>query len=679
MEVKVPLLVIKFNYQTLPTMVEKKNIDWVLFGEKNEFPEYLLKLYNECAKHRSLICGKALYTFGKGVSTERFLTTTEKARAQEFINTSEYGEGINSILRKIILDDEIFGGFYTEVIWNKAGTKIASRRHIDYSYIRSNSDNTEFYYTKKWTIKNHDGTYRLNTKVQDEEDFEVYKPFDEEERKGKQLFFYKRYSPSLATYPLPGYIGAIKDIETDVEITNYHYSNLKNGFTATVLINFNNGIPTEKEQEKLEQQIKDKLSGSSNAGKFILSFSDGREKSAEVTVLSMSDADKQFQQLRKDTTQEIFIGHEITNPMLFGIMREEGLGSGRSDIALDNELFQSRYVNNKQQVFTEFVNTMATYSGLAPRFSITKSDPIDLDWFGNEKLFQLLSDDEKRMKAGLPKLQAEAADILTGINSLSPLVANKVLDSMSVDEIRGLVGLASTNGAGITRTTVQSRNDFNKVSIAKKLREKGESGFIYEVIAERPLRYEGFQRQQEKEVEFLQEGFAVIETKIKTIERSVLDLLNKEPDTSVETLAEVLKVTPKSIEKAISSLQKQKLLKGNNTPTVKGGKKLDEKQAETTEIFIRYKYKVRSDVPDKSPIIETSRDFCKELLQDGKLSDGKVGSDLYWSLSDINDLSAQEGYDVFEHTGGFYHNPNTGETTAQCRHEWVETIVTLKG
>lgn len=637
MEVKVPLMVIKFNYQPLPTMVEKKNVDWVLFGEKNEFPEYLLKLYNECAKHRALVCGKALYTFGKGVSTELFLSTTEKAKAQQFIETSEYGEGINSILRKIILDDEIFGGFYVEVIWNKAGTKIASRRHIDYSYIRSNSDNTEFYYTKKWTIKNHDGTYRLNTKVQDEEDFEVYKPFDEEERKGKQLFFYKRYSPSLATYPLPGYIGAIKGIETDVEITNYHYSNLKNGFTATVLINFNNGIPTEKEQEKLEQQIKDKLSGSSNAGKFILSFSDGREKSAEVTVLSMSDADKQFQQLRKDTTQEIFIGHEITNPMLFGIMREEGLGSGRSDIALDNELFQSRYVNNKQQVFTEFVNTMATYSGLAPRFSITKSDPIDLDWFGNEKLYGLLTLDEKREKAGLPKLKN-----------------------------------------GLT-TTTQTRSEFSKVSIAKKLREKGELGSNYEVIAERPLRYEGFQRQQEKEVEFLQEGFAVIETKIKTIERSVLDLLNKEPDTSVETLAEVLNTSPKNIKKAISSLQDQKLLKGNNLPTAKGEKSLDEKEAQTSEIFIRYKYKVRSDVPNKAPIIETSRDFCKELLQDGKLSDGKVGSDLYWSLSDINDLSAQEGYDVFEHTGGFYHNPNTGETTAQCRHEWVETIVTLKG
>lgn len=632
MDNKFPFLVVKMNTNPLPTMVQKKDIDWVYFGEKNEYPEYLLRLYNESAKHRALIDGKSSYVFGKGVGSEKFLDLISKARANDFIETSEYGEGINDILRKIIKDEELFGGFYVEIIWNKSGNKIVSRKHIDFSYIRSNSDNTEFYYTKNWTIKGKDGTVRANQKPNEEEDFEIYKPFSSEERKGKQLFFYKSYSPSLQVYPLAGYVGAIKAIETDVEITNYHYNNLKNGFTATVLINFNNGRPEPEEMEAIEEQLKEKLTGTNNAGRFILSFSDGKDKSAEVTVLSMSDADKQFEQLRKDIVEEVFIGHRINNPMLFGIKTEGQLG-GRTEIIEANQLFQSIYVDNKQKVFENFVNLMASFSGVSGYFTITPSDPIGLDWFGNDNLYNLLTLEEKREKAGLPKLKQ-----------------------------------------GLTNTTV-TQTRFSKVSLAQKLRERGESGSNYEVIAERPLRYEGFQRQQEKEVEFLQEGFAVIETKIKTLERSILDLLKKEPDTSVETLAEVLKVTPKKIQNAIDSLKDQKLLKGNNAPTNKGSKELENKPAKTTEIFIRYKYKVRGDVPNKAPIIASSRDFCRELLQDGKNSDGRDGNDLFWSLVDINELSAHEGYDVFEYTGGFYHNPNTGETTPQCRHEWVETIV----
>ena len=618
---KFPLIVVKMNNQTLPVMVEKKDRDWVYFGEKNEYPDYLLKLYNDSAKHRALIDGKSSYVFGKGVADNTAFTLVQKAKVQDFINTSEYGEGINTVLKKIIKDEELFGGFYVEVVWNKSGSAIVSRRHIDFSYIRSNVDNTEFYYTKKWFVKGRD-----NQKPQEEEDFEVYKPFDAEDRKGKQLFFYKSYSPSLQTYPLAGYVGAIKAIETDVEITNYHFNNLKNGFTATVLINFNNGIPTKEEMETIEEEIKEKLTGSNNAGKFILSFSDGKDKSAEVTVLSMSDADKQFEALRKDIVEEIFIGHRINNPMLFGIKTEGQLG-GRTEIIEANQLFQSIYVDNKTKIFEEFVNIMATYSGVSGNFKITPSDPIGLDWFGNDNLYNLLTLEEKREKAGLPKLKE-----------------------------------------GLTRTTTTERKEFSKISLIDHFDRCGMNKDDYEVIAERSMVYEGFERQQIREVEYLHEGFAVLETKIRTLEKSILDLLNKEPETSVDTLAEVLKESPKKIQKAIDGLKKSKLLKGNNEPTAKAVKELDKSPAETTEIFIAYNYKVRPDVPNKAPIIATSRDFCREV----------IGKNKYWTLLEINNISSIEGYDVFEHTGGFYHNPSTDETTDHCRHEWVETIITKK-
>jgi len=621
---KFPLIIVKMGEHTSPVMTENKNAEWISFGVKNEYPNYLLKLYNDSAKHRALIDGKSSYIFGKGLALKKELYgLVDIARANEFIGNSANGDSLNDLLFKCIKDEELFGGFYAEIIWDKAGKFIASKKHIDFSYIRSNADNTEFYYTKKWVIENKDGSVKENRKPQDEEDFEIYKPFSVEDKKGKQLFFYKNYSPSIKTYPLAGYIGAVKAIETDIEITNYHFNNLKNGFTATVLINFNNGIPTAEEQEKIEEQIKEKLTGTNNAGKFILSFSDGKEKSAEVTILSMSDADKQFEALRKDIVEEIFIGHRINNPMLFGIKTEGQLG-GRTEIIEANQLFQSIYVDNKQKLFEDFINTLAGHSGISVKFNITPTDPIGLDWFGNNNLYSILTLEEKREKAGLPRLEK-----------------------------------------GLTKTTETINSEFKKKSLIDLFKSCGESKDCFEVVARRGLRYEGFERQQQKEVEYLQEGFAVLETKIKTIERSILDLLKKEPQTSVETLAEVLEVSESKIEKAIENLKEQKLLTKSNAPTKKGQKELDKKKAVTTEIFIRYEYAVRRDVPNKAPIIATTRDFCREVISENKV----------WSLQDINRISMQEGYDVFENTGGFYHNPDTGETTPHCRHEWNEVIV----
>ena len=45
-----------------------------------------------------------------------------------------------------------------------------------------------------------------------------------------------------------------------------------NGLAPSMLINFNNGTPNQEQRELIEQRIAQKFSGSSNAGKFILSI-----------------------------------------------------------------------------------------------------------------------------------------------------------------------------------------------------------------------------------------------------------------------------------------------------------------------------------------------------------------------------------------------------------------------
>jgi hypothetical protein len=63
--------------------------------------------------------------------------------------------------------------------------------------------------------------------------------------------------------------------------------------------------------------------------------------------------------------------------------------------------------------------------------------------------------------------------IIDGINSLSPLVANKVLESMTANEIRGLVGLqAEQGGSELQPPTELSKEIFDFESIGEEINDE---------------------------------------------------------------------------------------------------------------------------------------------------------------------------------------------------------------
>ena len=361
-----------FDQQKVPVFLEVKTKEWVYYGENNDYPEYLLKLYNRSPKHNAIINSKVNYIIGAGMSVDvQRLTVGKQGELWSFIREFD----LVNVAKKCIVDYEIFGGFALEVVWSKNGKRIAELNHFDFSKIRINTDEDKFFFTKRWVIYDKNGNYKINPKPDKEDDWEEFEPFDDENPSGSQLYYCKEYRPALDVYPLPGYIGANVAIETDIEINNYHYNNLKNGFTATILLNFYNGIPTEDEQTKLEKMIKTKLAGSDNAGKFIMNFSDGKDKSCEVTVLQMSDAHEQFEMLRQDTMQEIFIGHRITSPMLMGVRTEGQLG-GRSELVEANELFKNIYVKPKQGVIEKVFNSLLRINGFEDRLRFNEPSPI---------------------------------------------------------------------------------------------------------------------------------------------------------------------------------------------------------------------------------------------------------------------------------------------------------------
>jgi hypothetical protein len=602
------LIAINFSEYSQPKFTEKKNQDWVNYGEDNKFPLHLLSLLNTSAKHNAIVNGKANYIAGGGIV---FDDEANQYLVEKPINRSK--ENINDILDKITLDIETFGGCYLEIIYNHFGDAV-SLYHIDYAKVRSNPDNTYFYISNEWDIK---------AKPNDIESISAFNP---DNKVGKQLIYLKEYRPGVNTYTLPTYQGALNYIELDVAVSEFHLNAIHNGMMPSKMLSFNNGIPTEEEQRKIERQVKDKFSGEKNAGKFIINFNNDPAKAPTVIDLSASDLDKQFDMLNKTIQQEIFSGHRITSASLFGIAQEGALGA-RTEMRDAYEIFQNTYVSGKQQFIERWLGYILPLFGITAEFHIKHTEPLGFE-FSEAIISANMTREEIREKLGLP-LEVKPVAI--------PEVTNQAFS--------------------------QQDDDF-AVSV---FADFGDSRSDYNVIKSRRVQFDdNFEPIPHQE-------FADIDIIITNVQSGILDLLQKNPLTTVDDMATALKVDKQVIIGSLSTLENNKLINvkpfnDNGSEVISReitdeGKKQKSARKPIADIQIRYSYEVNPVLGP--PIIPTTRRFCENLITLDKI----------YSRAEIQAISQRLGYSVWQRRGGFYYNPKTQVTTPYCRHRWVEQVV----
>ena len=131
------LVRVEFDQAQQPVFEEKKGKKYVEFGSRNDYPNYLISLFAESPKHGAIVKGKVNYIFGKGFSD------VPKA-------ANSRGETWNQIMKRAILDDEIHGGYYLQVIYNALG-QIAETYHIEFQKVRASKDLSSFYVKDDWS------------------------------------------------------------------------------------------------------------------------------------------------------------------------------------------------------------------------------------------------------------------------------------------------------------------------------------------------------------------------------------------------------------------------------------------------------------------------------------------------------------------------------------------------
>ena len=479
--------IVNLASHTTPAVVEDNRKEWVAYGEDNNYFQFLIDRYNGSATNNAIINGMTELIYGKGLyATDASRKPDEYAMMKSLFS--------RQCMRKITFDLKAMGQAAMQIIYNKDKTKIVQVEHMPIETLRMEKMNddgevTGYYYSKDWTKIRKKGF----------EPTRIPAFGYGEKGEGLEIYCIKPYRSGFYYYSPVDYQGGLPYAELEEEVANYHINNIKNGLSPSMLINFNNGVPTEEERELIERRIIQKFSGSSNSGKFILAFNDNKEMAASIEPVQLSDASEQYQFLADESMRKLMVAHRVTSPMLMGIKDNTGLGNNADELKTASLLFHNTVVRPIQELILDAIDDIMAVNGASLNVFFKTLQPLELqaDMAEEEKeeLSKVELGDDSRPFLD-DELAHEMLDALADLGEEEPLdeewelvdaeeVGDEEPEDFDVESyLNGLVSLSATQDSnqdtklykvrykyskGTSKTPTGQSRTFCKTMLSKKM------------------------------------------------------------------------------------------------------------------------------------------------------------------------------------------------------------------
>lgn len=355
---------VNLSTYTSPEIVETKNKKWVEFGADNNYFQFLIDRANGSATSSACITGISQMIYGRGLdATDSSKRPEQYARMLSLFKKDD--------VRRFAYDLKLTGQCAIQVIYSKDRKSIAKVEHLPIETLRAEKCGAKdkqvqaYYYHPDWVnIKPSDKPLRIPA-------FGV-----SDTPKPIEILYVKPYEAGMYYYSTPDYQGGLQYAELEEEVSNYHLNNIMNGLAPSMLINFNNGVPDEEKQTLVENKIKAKFSGSSNAGKFILAFNDDKESAADINPVQLSDAHNQYQFLSEESQKKIMISHRIVSPMLLGIKDSTGFGNNAEELETATVLMQNTVIIPFQELLTDAFDKILAFNNISLNLYFKTLQPL---------------------------------------------------------------------------------------------------------------------------------------------------------------------------------------------------------------------------------------------------------------------------------------------------------------
>jgi hypothetical protein len=331
-------------YQPVEAIEKENRAGWIDYGFNNLFPQHLITLYYNSPIHNALTNSIAYMIEGKGTGTI-----------------------LDNALQGIAFDLKLQGSFCAEVIWSLDFTRIVQINHLPFencrlAYDKDEDDITGIFYSKDWA--------NTRSKKGKPEFIPAFNPSIAQEQP-RQVIYAHGMMAGSSYYAKPDYFGALNYVELSYQMGMYHVNNILNGLFPSFIINFLNGIPQKEEREAIRREWETRLSGASNAGKFLMTFNEDPTRAPQIESFPLSDADKQYQFLSEETAKQIMVGHRVVSPLIHGIRDTTGFGSNKDEMVVGLEIFNNQVIKPYQRIIER------VFTPILGEINIEMNSPFD--------------------------------------------------------------------------------------------------------------------------------------------------------------------------------------------------------------------------------------------------------------------------------------------------------------
>ena len=395
------ILSINLETSTAPVVQEVRGRDYIEYGTedwKNLYPQFLIDLYYSSSTHAAIINQTAEIIAGEDLVCEEedAINLETFVKLKKFLRHANSNESLHQVIKKVAFDFKLQGAYALHIVWNRERTEIVELYHVPVERVRAGRPNElgqidTYFISADWANTRTNKPYPVAA-------FNV-----NDRTSGSQLLYTGAYSPNMDVYHTPDYIAGCNWALVDQRVAEFHLNNIENGFSGSYFISFANGIPTQEERRQIEQSLTDKFVGAANSGKFILTFSDDKTRTPEITPISVSDADKQYLALQELLVSNICAAHRITSKTLMGIDTNNGFTSNADELINAANFYQNTVVRGFQLNILNTLQTIFSVNNIDLPVEFVQLKPITVQ-FDSKTIREVMTIDEIRSDLGLEPL-----------------------------------------------------------------------------------------------------------------------------------------------------------------------------------------------------------------------------------------------------------------------------------
>jgi len=431
--------VIELQAYNPPKAVETRQDNWVKFGDKNDYYQFLIDRYNNSTTNNQVINNIVKLIYGKGLDAKDASKKPNEYAQMKMLFSKE-------TLRKITTDYYLLGQFALQVIYAKNKKSIVEVQHLPIQNLRPEKCNKDgiienYFYSDNWD------KYR---------DFPPYAiPAFGQGNKTLEVLVAGEYTIGQKYFSTVKYLGGLAYAKLEEDIAEYLISLVESQFSPLKIINFSNGIPAEDLQKTIVDSVKSKATGASG-DKLIVAFGNDETKKVTIDSVPIDNASQQYEYLSNEARAKIMLAHGVTSGLLFGIPTATGFSSNAEEMKSAFILFQNNVIKPSQEFICDELDKILSFNGysldlffrginplndydapIVPAVDPVKMsyiDSIDLDSFGevvDENEWELIDskavdyETEEQLDAELKALNNPKLSLLSKIyNFVSTGVAN---------------------------------------------------------------------------------------------------------------------------------------------------------------------------------------------------------------------------------------------------------------